>query len=1194
MPYLERMGMQACGDCGAQNPEGARFCMSCGTALARNCPNCGQPAPAEARFCMNCGFSLAPDGAPAAPQPPPAPAPTAAAALPEERRQVTVVFADLSGYTAIAERMDPEAVKSLVDRSLRRLGEEVDRYGGRVDKYIGDNVMAVFGAPIAHEDDAERAVRAALGMQDAMAEINESLGATHGVNLALRVGVNTGEVVAGAVGDGYTVIGDTVNVAARLQSAAQPGSVTVGERTFRATSQAIDYRQLEALTLKGKAEPVAAWEAAGVLARQPARRTSFGETPLVGRSDKLELLRSVYDRVERERRAHLVTVIGQAGVGKSRLRQELERLLSQRHPPPTFREGRCLPYGSGIVYWALGEVIRAEAGILDSDSTEEAWAKLLASVEELMKISGELAEPPERRAAVIGRLLGIEAPLEISLSEAEDPQRMREVFFSAVRSVIEAMARRNPLVLVFEDIHWADHGMLDLIEYLTQWVRGPLILLCLARDELIDRRQRWGGGRHEATSILLDPLTVDQTRELVVSLVGAANGDGGAVAAVAERAGGNPFFAEEMARRLADEGGGELFELPDTVQGLLAARLDSLEPAERVLVQHAAVVGRTFWEGSLAMAGQGEASIRESLQSLQEKDIIVPDVGVRLAGEREYSFKHVLIRDVAYGMLPKAVRARKHFDIGRFLEDRAGERTEEVVALLAEHFGRAAILTSEGGTEGFDAEPIHRKALHYLEAAGDAAAALYSNPEAFEHYEAAQKIDCPHDPGAVARVLEKQGDVAFRMGRVGNAVELWEKALEFHRQQEDLTRVADLHRKIGAGLWNRGERKLAIERYQKGINLLKDGPPCLELVHLYEEAASLYMHAGDNMLAIYASEKALRLAEKLQETRVASRAHGIFGRVFGRIGDTDKARENLERSVELARDSDDGETIRALLTLGHHLEVSEADYDGAGQAYGEALALAQQVGDLPAQVELQSSIAQVAAYRAAWDEVEVAAEASADLAEREGLVGKLCYPCVLRGVIAWREGRWEDAEQWTRRAHELAEQVGWSEVSFAALYWLARALRDSGDYTAAITELDHALDVCERAGLIAQSIEAMSARAVTLVIAGKKEQGRETAEEASHLADRLHYPVGSAAALMAMGTTECDPVEATRMMTEAKELWEGIGRPLDAAIADLLLGHVLCESGQEEDGRAMLDRAAADFERLGVAHLAEYAKSVVS
>ena len=354
------------------------------------------------------------------------------------------------------------------------------------------------------------------------------------------------------------------------------------------------------------------------------------------------------------------------------------------------------------------------------------------------------------------------------------------------------------------------------------------------------------------------------------------------------------------------------------------------------------------------------------------------------------------------------------------------------------------------------------------------------------------------------------------MGRVGDRGGAVGGVPRVPPPQEDLTRVADLHRKIGAGLWNMGERKLAIERYQKGINLLKDGPPCLELVHLYEEAASLYMHAGDNMLAIYASEKALRLAEKLQETRVASRAHGIFGRVFGRIGDTAKARENLERSVELARDSDDGETIRALLTLGHHLEVSEADYDGAGQAYGEALALAQQVGDLPAQVELQSSIAQVAAYRADWDEVEVAAEASADLAEREGLVGKLCLPVRAARRAGVARGRWDDAEQWCRRAHELAEQVGWSEVSFAALYWLGRALRDRGDYTAAITELDRALDVCERAGLIAQSIEAMSARAITLVIAGKREQGRETAEEAGHLADRLHYPVGSAAALMAM------------------------------------------------------------------------------
>jgi tetratricopeptide (TPR) repeat protein len=647
-----------------------------------------------------------------------------------------------------------------------------------------------------------------------------------------------------------------------------------------------------------------------------------------------------------------------------------------------------------------------------------------------------------------------------------------------------------------------------------------------------------------------------------------------------------------MVRRLEEETTGGAVELPDTVQALLAARLDSLEPFERRLVQHASVVGRTFWEGSLeVVAAEGDGDLIRALTTLQEKDIIVPDTGGgRLADEREYSFKHVLIRDVAYGMLPKSVRAQKHFEIGSFIEERAGDRTDEVVALLAEHYGRAASLGEEVGLDHSEIEPIHGKALRFLEAAGDAAALLYSNPEAFAHYQAAREIKCPHDPGAVARILEKQGDVALRLGRVDAALEVWEECLEYHRQQEDLNRVADLHRKVGAGLWHKGERKQAIERYQKGINLLKDGPPCLELVRLYEEAASLYMHAGDNMLAIYASEKALRLAERMGETRAASRAHGIFGRVFGRIGDTAKARENLERSVELGRDSDQGETIRALLTLGHHLEVSEADYKGAGAAYSEALSLARQIGELPAQVELHSALAQLAVYRADWAQVRESTEASADLAEREGLVGKLCFPYVLRGVLSWRDGNWDAAEEACRRAHELADQVGWSEVAFEALYCLAMTLRDSGDFTAAITELDRALDVCERAGLIAQSIEAMSARAIALVLAGRHEQGRETAEEAGYLAERLHYPVGHAAALMARGATGTDAEEGARMLAEARQTWLDLNRPLDAAGCDLIKGMLLRESNPTEAQKAF-DAALSALETLDVPHMTERARS---
>src|SRR6185503_13556117 len=367
-----------CPSCGTENPAGARFCMNCGSALERRCPSCGTPAPPEARFCMNCGSTLD-----AAPVSTPRPQRRTTSIPPEERRQVTVLFADLSGYTAFAERMDPEAVKSLVDRALLRLGQEVKRYGGTVDKYIGDNVMAIFGAPVAHEDDAERAVRAGLGMQAAMAEVNDGL--PDGAHFALRVGVNTGEVLAGAVGDAYTVVGDTVNVASRLQSAAQPGSVTVGERTMRATDAAVEYTALEPLELKGKAERVPAWEAVCLIAEHSVRRVSpASESPLIGRRQELDTLDSLYERVVREGTSHLVTVIGEAGVGKSRVLREFERRLEDHSSAPTVRTGRCLPYGSGIVFWALGEVLRAECGIVEADSSDQAWQKLRSYVGDLM------------------------------------------------------------------------------------------------------------------------------------------------------------------------------------------------------------------------------------------------------------------------------------------------------------------------------------------------------------------------------------------------------------------------------------------------------------------------------------------------------------------------------------------------------------------------------------------------------------------------------------------------------------------------------------------------------------------------------------------------------------------------------------------------------------------------------------------
>ena len=1132
---------------------------------------------------MNCGYALDGSGVPAAPAAPPAAAPST---LPEERRQVTVLFADLSGYTAFAERMDPEAVKTLVDRALARLGQEVERYGGTVDKYIGDNVMAIFGAPVAHEDDAERAVRAGLGMQDAMAEVNEGL--PGGAHFALRVGVNTGEVLAGAVGHAYTVIGDTVNVASRLQSAARPGSVTVGERTMRATEAAVEYEELAPLELKGKAERVPAWEAVCLIAEHALRREApASESPLIGRQQELDTLDSLYERVVREGTSHLVTVMGEAGVGKSRLLREFERRLAEHPSGPAVRTGRSLPYGSSIVFWALGEVLRAECGIVESDSSEEAWRKLRLYVGDLM---GAPSEQSDREAALIGRLLGVDVPAEL-VPDEEDPERMRETFLSALRRGVEAIAARRPFVIAFEDIHWADDGMLDAIEHLAQWVRAPLMLVCLARDELLDRRPSWGGGRRSATQLMLSPLSDEHSRALVRALLPSGHE---VVPAVAERSGGNPLFAEEMARRISEEGTIEAAELPDTVQAVLAARLDSLEPFERRLVQQASVLGRTFPEDALAsLAGADRRELDRALVSLQEKDILTPAVDAPVAGEREMAFKHVLIRDVAYGMLPKAVRSRKHFEVGTIIEKRVGDRTDEMVALLAEHYGRAAALGRESGVTPQELDAMRAQALRFLEEAGDAAALLYANREAAAHYRHARAI-CPQDGRAEGvRIGEKLGDVSLRLGRVDEAIAVWSDCLDWHRGQEDLERVADLHRKIGAALSHKGERKAAIEHYQKGINLLKDGPPRIELVRLYEEAAWLYLHTGDNMLAIYASEKALRLAERLDETRAASRAHGIFGRVFGRIGDTAKARQNLERAVELARGSDDGETILALSALGRQLEISEADVSGARAMYEEALALAEQVGMLPAQVELHAWLAQLAAYSADWEQVERSTEASATLAEREGLVGKLCLPYALRGLLRWREGRIGEATVLFHRAHELAEQVGWSEIAFQALFGLAIALRDQGDLDGATAALDQSIEVCERAGLIAQSIQATGARAVILALAHRPQAAREAAALTAQLSERLHYPVGQAAALEARGVASEDRTEGARLLAEAEEAWRALDRPLEATRARLLAGQLLLG---EDDERAqeLLESAAERSDALGVPHLAEKARSVAS
>ena len=469
-------------------------------------------------------------------------------------------------------------------------------------------------------------MRAGLAMQDAMEEINERIAADVGASFALRVGINSGEVLAGRVGDGYTVIGDAVNVAARLQGAAEPGTVIVGEFTHRLTRAAIEYVELEPLELKGKAEPVPAWEAVRAVLGGRGARKAGDSSPLIGRGDESDLLISLYERTVNEGRPHLVTVIGQAGVGKSRLLREFAAQAGTPRPPAR-RAARQLPRlrRRARLLGARGDRPRRPSRSPTPTTARAAWGKLERGIAALVA-EADTEESPERLAAALGRPLGIEPAGPGGVARARARSRCATGSSPPSAPLVEAAGRHEPMVFAVEDIHWADEGMLDLIEYLARWSRGPALILCLARDELLDRRPGWGGGRLNATTIALDPLERDQVRELVTSLMpGDAGAGGELVDQVAARSGGNPLFAEEMVNRIVEEGGADSEALPETVHSVLAARLDSLARSERRVLQAAAVVGQTFWEGSVDAPTSRRSTSRRRSSSLQEKDLVVAD-----------------------------------------------------------------------------------------------------------------------------------------------------------------------------------------------------------------------------------------------------------------------------------------------------------------------------------------------------------------------------------------------------------------------------------------------------------------------------------------------------------------------------------------------------------------------------------------
>jgi class 3 adenylate cyclase/tetratricopeptide (TPR) repeat protein len=697
-----------CASCGAELAAGARFCQVCGApAAGTSCATCGADVAAGAQFCAACGTRVATAG-------------TATSTDDRERKVVTLLFADLVGYTRLNESHDPEVIEGVVGAAFDRLSAEVERYEGLVEKFAGDAMFAVFGVPSVHEDDPERAVRAALEMQHAMAELREHAERDGRPGLALRIGIETGEVLASPTRArnerDRMVTGDAVNTAARLEQAASPGEVVVGPATWAATRGAIEYAEMEPISLKGKALPVPAWRAVRVRAGRGGRRAKLGlEAPLIGRDEELTMLKETVRRTVVEGRPHLVTIQASAGVGKSRLTWELETYLDGLPEQYHWRKGRCLAYAQSS-YSALADAIAADASVLDDEPADTAAAKVSGRLRELTD-----GDVPEGLEPALHAILGFDTAHGLS----------REDLFEAWRGYLELIARRAPLILVLEDIHWADEGLLDFIEFAARWAEAPVMILCLARHELLERRPAWGGGLPNASSIVLEPLSALESTRLVGALLG------GALPAALERrvvevADGNPLFAEELARLLVDRGDvrhtesgweqaqpDEEIEIPQSIQALLAARLDSLPPNEKRLSQDAAVVGRIFWDRLLAhLAGQSPSTTVGMLRSLRVKELVVPREPSTMSDAQEYAFRHVLIRDVAYDSIPKLERARKHREVARWAEEQLGDRADEVVELLAAHYWQALRYEEEFGTDDAAIADVRRRTLQHARAAG--------------------------------------------------------------------------------------------------------------------------------------------------------------------------------------------------------------------------------------------------------------------------------------------------------------------------------------------------------------------------------------------------------------------------------------------------------------------------------------------
>jgi class 3 adenylate cyclase len=893
------------------------------------CPKCGRENDADARFCSACGAAL-----------------EEAQPSREERKVVTALFADLVGFTSRAEQMDPEEVRAVLAPYHSRLRTELESHGGTVEKFIGDAVMALFGAPASHEDDPERAVRAAIAIRDWAREAG---------SLELRIAVTTGEALIHlsarpSEGEGMAS-GDVVNTAARLQSAAPINGILVDETTYRATEPVIAYEKHAPVSAKGKAEPVAVWQAVEARARFGAE-VAAPVTPLVGREQERELLASALDRAKTERTVQLVTLVGVPGIGKSRLVAELFQIIVDNPELVTWRQGRSLPYGDGVTYWALGEMVKNQAGILETDIAEEAAQKLQEEVARLFADDAE-ARSVEARLRL---LVGIEATAE----HAEDK---RAESFYAWRRFFEELADKRPAVLVFEDLHWADDDLLDFIDHLVDWSADvPLLCICTARPELLDRRPAWGGGKPSASTISLSPLSDEETARLLGVLLERAVLPAEQQTALLARAGGNPLYAEQFARMLAERGDADEQGLPETVQGIIAARLDGLEPDQKALLQDAAVVGRVFWAGALLqMDGRDRPAVEESLHALARKEFVRRERRPSVEGESEYGFLHLLVRDVAYGQIPKAARSEKHRAVAEWMASLG--RAEDHAEMLAHHYLEALAYAQAAGNVD---RALEERARHALRGAGDRALGLNAFAAAARFYRSALDLWPPEDAER-AQVLFRLGAARYRAEQSGLA-EL-EEARDALLHNGDRETAAEAEA-LASHMDTSGQEAHA--RLEHALALVSDRSPSRSKAFVLARLAARAASVEDSAWEQYARE-ALAMAEGLGLEELRAFVLRTIGTVLGQAGEPGGV-EALEEAVDVADAIDSLESVGARIHLAA-LHQDRGELERAFQVQARARRDAERFGVRDEIRHLSAELVYECYWRGRWDEASQVADA---------------------------------------------------------------------------------------------------------------------------------------------------------------------------------------------------------------------------